>query len=188
MDSAQGRVLAAQETLRLINAERAKVGLLPYQIDPRYAEAAQVRADQIVETEHYSHWGPNGENVIRAALKASGAQVGNGCSEILTYSGDSDPYLSANTAVTSWMESERHRSAVLSDEYFLAGVGVTWAGSGMDFDPGPGEYLGVGGVYVVIVGAGGEIDYEAQGRWLDELLNSDEEVDLSSIMEMRQDH
>jgi hypothetical protein len=187
MDTPQGRALAAQEVLRLINVERAKMGLPPYRTDPQYMEAAQIRADQIVETEHYSHWGPNGEDVLRDALQVSGAQVGNGCSEILTYSTDSAPHLSANTAVTSWMDSIGHRAAVLDDEYFLVGVGVTWASEGMDFDPGPGENFGAASVYVVIAGAGGEIDFEAWDRWLEELPNSNEEFDLSLLIEMRQE-
>jgi uncharacterized protein YkwD len=187
MDAAEGRALAAQEVLRLINVERAKVGLSPYRTDPQYMEAAQIRADQIVETEHYSHWGLNGESAAIAALKASRARVGAKCSEILTYSGDQDPYSSAVTAIVSWMESERHKSVVVDDEFAAIGIGVAWAGSGMDFDPGPGEYFGVAGIYVIIACLEGETQLEDDVDFIQELRNDGKELDLSLLIEMRQE-
>jgi hypothetical protein len=82
------------------------------------------------------------------------------------------------------MKSRDHRPVVMSDEYYLAGVGVAWSTDGMDFDSGEGENYGVGGVYVVVAGAGGERHLTDWEKELDEARASGEGLDLTSVLEV----
>jgi uncharacterized protein YkwD len=184
LSAPEGRAEAAGEVLRLIDEIRAERGLPPYRVHPAYTETAQMRADQIVDMGHFSHYGPGGENLLYDALLITQSPMGNGGSEILAANGNPDSASGPAGAVVSWMESGSHRQVVVSEEYYLVGVGVAWAGDGMDFDWGEGRNLGVGGVYVVIAGAGGELHLVDWDEELAAARARGEEVDVSRIVEL----
>lgn len=102
------------EVVRLVNAERAKEGLSPLQVDSTLNSAAQVRAKEIVTS--FSHTRPNGSNCF-TALSEAGIKY-NGSGENIAY-GQKTPA----EVVNAWMNSAGHRANIMSSKFTKIGVG-----------------------------------------------------------------
>ena len=107
------------EVVRLVNAERAKYGLSALSLDKGAANAAHVRAKEIVKS--FSHTRPDGRSCFTAA-----SDLG------VTYrtAGENIAYGYSTTAkvVEGWMNSEGHRKNILSASFGKIGVGCYSSG------------------------------------------------------------
>ena len=110
----------AQEVIRLVNEERAKVGKAPLQYHAGLQQAAMVRAQEI--STFYSHDRPDG----RDGLTVLG-EYGVGCpdGENIAYG-----YGKPEAVMNAWMNSQGHRAAILSPTAKAIGVGFYKATNG----------------------------------------------------------
>lgn len=102
------------EVLRLVNVERAAVGLSPLEADLTLMQAAQIRADETVQL--FSHTRPNGESCF-TVLSELGISY-RSCGENIA-AGFSTP----EQTVNQWMNSEGHRANILNPSFTHLGVG-----------------------------------------------------------------
>lgn len=103
----------AQEVIRLVNEERAKVGKAPLQYNVKLQQAAMVRAKEI--STFYSHDRPDG----RDGLTVLG-EYGVGCPDGENIAKGS---LTPERVMYIWMNSQGHRAAILSPTATHIGVG-----------------------------------------------------------------
>lgn len=101
----------ADEVIRLTNLERETHGLEPLAVDEELMELARVRAEEL--REKYSHTLPDGTNV---GVYRCGENIGQRSS--------------ATEQVTSWMNSEGHRTNILLDRYYHIGAACYQAENG----------------------------------------------------------
>lgn len=99
-----------QEVLRLVNAERAKVGAQPLKFADDLAASAFVRATELPTK--FSHTRPNGSKCFTAM-----PQRGHILGENLA-GGQTSP----QQVVQAWMDSKTHRENILSTKYKELGV------------------------------------------------------------------
>lgn len=98
------------EVLRLVNAERAKVGLQPLRYANDLAASALIRAREIPIK--FSHTRPNGSKCFTAM-----PQIGHILGENLA-GGQTTP----QKVVEAWMNSETHRANILNKQFRELGV------------------------------------------------------------------
>ncbi|MDR3125954.1 MAG: CAP domain-containing protein [Candidatus Nomurabacteria bacterium] len=103
------------EVLKLVNHERAKLGLTGLIWGDACAEAADLRAREIEQ--NYSHDRPDGESWSTACpVPDSGGSSGENIH--MGYSA-----VSPVTTVEGWLNSPEHRANILSDKYTKLSVG-----------------------------------------------------------------
>lgn len=107
------------EVVKLVNAERAKYGLSALTIDIKVQQAAQVRAQETVQS--FSHTRPSGASFSSALTEAGVSYTRAG--ENIAY-GQATP----QAVVSAWMDSEGHRANILSRNFTKIGVGYTLSG------------------------------------------------------------
>ena len=105
----------AMEVIELTNAEREKHGIHPLEVDYELMELAQIRAEEV--STKYSHERPDGTRVSKTY----------GCGENV------GAKKSAEKQVTSWMNSEGHRTNILLERYKSIGVGCCMADDGRTY-------------------------------------------------------
>lgn len=109
----------ASDILRLVNEERAKVGVAPLVEDPRLDESAKQKADDMANNHYFGHENPttkyHGYEYIRKTAPGSCAHS----SENLLGN-----YTSAQAAMDGWMNSKAHREALLDARYDITGIAV----------------------------------------------------------------
>ena len=98
------------EVLRLVNAERAKVGAAPLKFAKDLASSAYVRAKELPIK--FSHTRPDGSKCFTAM-----PQVGHVIGENLA-GGQSSP----KQVVKAWMDSKTHRDNILSKNFREIGI------------------------------------------------------------------
>lgn len=103
----------AQEVIRLVNEERAKVGKTPLQYNAKLQQAAMVRAQEI--STYYSHHRPDGRSSDTAI-----AEAGVGCPDGENIARGS---LTPERVMYVWMNSAGHKAAILSPTATHIGVG-----------------------------------------------------------------
>ncbi len=103
-----------KQVVDLVNAERAKAGLGALSIHNGAANAAQVRANEIITS--FSHTRPNGSS-FSTALKEAGVSY--------TSSGENIAYgqRSPQEVMNQWMNSAGHRANILNPQFTSIGVG-----------------------------------------------------------------
>jgi uncharacterized protein YkwD len=107
----------------LINAERAKYGLAPYQFDATIAATAAAHSADQAARRTMSHTGSDGSNAGQrltrngVAWSSWGENVG---------AGFTDPAV----LLQAWLNSPTHRPIVLSASYTRVGTGVATASNG----------------------------------------------------------
>ncbi len=104
----------AEQVVKLVNEERAKVGLHALTLDTNVTAAANVRAKEIVTS--FSHIRPDGR-------KFSTVLTDNGIR--FTCAGENIAWgqVSPEQVVSAWMNSEGHRANILNARYTKIGVG-----------------------------------------------------------------
>ncbi len=104
------------EMLRLLNAERSKVGLKPLMIDLQITEIARYKAQDMIDNDYFSHYSPSYGSPFEM-LHNYGIKY--------IYAGEN---LAGNDSVESahesLMESEGHKENILNPEFTHVGIGV----------------------------------------------------------------
>lgn len=113
-DHSQTEADYAAAVVKLVNKERAKMGLSPLTADVNVASAANVRAKEIVSS--FSHTRPDGRS-FSTALKEAGASF-RGAGENIAW-GQKSP----EAVMNAWMNSSGHRANILNASYTSIGVG-----------------------------------------------------------------
>lgn len=118
----QGQCLASPEAeaIRLINVERAKVGLAPYAIDARLVTAARLHSEDMAARGYFSHTTPEGVTVDQR-IRAQGYPASGG----ETIAGG---YGTPAAAVAGWMNSAGHKAILLHTSLRHVGLGVATGG------------------------------------------------------------
>jgi len=111
------------QVVELVNQERKKAGLSPLEIDTNLANAAQVRAKELVD--NFSHTRPNGSSCFTAFSEAGVEYISVGENIAAGYS-------TPEKVVEGWMNSEGHRANILGD-YTHIGVGLQVIDSGYQY-------------------------------------------------------
>lgn len=110
-----------EEMLVLINRERAAVGAKPLVLDDKMCQAAQVRAQELVQL--YDHTRPDGRGCFTAmaeagvSYRAAGENIAAG-------------YTSVELVMDGWMNSPGHRANILDGSYGRVGIGFYYANGG----------------------------------------------------------
>lgn len=106
------------EVLSLVNQERVRNGLEKLTWGDTCADAAEVRAEEIVTV--YSHTRPDGSSWDTACIEPSGGYNTYLEGENLVVGSSA---VSPETAVAAWMNSEKHRENILNPNYTKLAVG-----------------------------------------------------------------
>ncbi|SIO90259.1 CAP domain-containing protein [Nocardiopsis sp. JB363] len=114
---------AEEETLRLVNQERARSGCDPVQVDERLAQAAREHSRHMAGQGKVTHVGSQGRSFTQRA-KAAGYDRPSG---EVTAAG----YDTAAETVRTWVESSGHRKVLLNCDSVDTGVGVVTAEDGV---------------------------------------------------------
>ena len=104
------------EVLSLVNQERVRNGLDKLTWGETCADAAEVRAEEIVQV--YSHTRPDGSSWDTACVEPVGGNYLEGENLVVGSSA-----VSPETAVAAWMNSEKHRENILNPKYTKLAVG-----------------------------------------------------------------
>lgn len=113
-----------EEVVRLINEERAKVGLEPVTLDENVMDAAEIRAHE--QEELFSHTRPDGSNCftvfpechVDASYRGENVGAGSICTP--------------QQIMDAWMQSPSHRENILNPNFHRVGVGC-YEVSGHDY-------------------------------------------------------
>lgn len=104
----------AKEVVRLVNIERAKNGIAPLTLDMNATDAALIRAKEA--SNMFSHTRPDGRDCfslldeLGIGYKAAGENIAAG-------------YITPESVVEGWMNSEGHRDNIMNPEFTKIGVG-----------------------------------------------------------------
>lgn len=111
---------AEQEIVRLVNAERARAGLLPLSVDTRLTDIARQHSQLMMSRSTLSHH-LSGEEDVRHRVISSGIRF-DMSGENVAYDRD------ASSAHNSLMHSPPHKANILRPEFTTIGVGVVRKG------------------------------------------------------------
>ncbi|MCL6430843.1 MAG: CAP domain-containing protein [Anaerolineae bacterium] len=109
-----------QRIVDLTNQQRASHGLPPVTLDPALTRAAQAHSDDMANHNYFSHTGSDGSDPGQRIARA-------GYSPIYAYgeniaAGQPSP----EEAMNAWMNSDAHRSNILSPYFHHIGVGCAY--------------------------------------------------------------
>jgi uncharacterized protein YkwD len=110
--------------VKIVNEERAAVGLGPVAVDPRLREAAREHSRDMGELGFFDHTSPvKGKAKFTDRIKGQGlAKFGTAGENIAMFGGSNE-----NRAIKfmdMWMNSDGHRANILGEDYNYIGVGV----------------------------------------------------------------
>lgn len=114
----------ALQVLELINKEREDEGLAPLTMNFELCEAAQIRADEIVDYYHLGHTRPSGEkwNTVLVETGYNYATAGENTGRFEGVKAD------LNNVVSRWMGSKVHKANILNE--WGDETGLAWAKKG----------------------------------------------------------
>ncbi len=116
----QGLNADEQYILQQVNAERAKAGLRPVQIDMRLVETARAKSRDMIANNYFGHISPKLGSPMNQ-MQAAGISF--------RYAGENIAGAStAQQAMQLWMQSSGHRANILKAEYTHIGIGVVSGG------------------------------------------------------------
>ncbi|WP_418959358.1 CAP domain-containing protein [Streptomyces tritici] len=115
-------VAAEAEVVRLVNAERAKVGCQAIRTSPSLARLAGAFSADMANRGFFDHTDPDGDTPWARAEQAGVADLGG---ENIAR-GQAD----AAAVMAAWMNSDGHRANILNCDYTRLGVGVHFAPGG----------------------------------------------------------
>jgi len=111
-----------QEVVKLVNAERAKVGLSALQEDWELSRVAKYKSQDMHDKNYFDHTSPTYGTPFTMmknfgiAYKSAGENIAKG-------------QRSAQEVVTAWMNSKGHRANILNKSYTHIGVGYVQDGN-----------------------------------------------------------
>lgn len=109
------------ELLRLVNEERAKVGVAPLRLDPLLNQSAQRKADDMYKNNYFGHVDANGKHGYEYVIEA-----GKKCIYQSENLRDNDK--SVNTAaetMSAWINSKPHYTAMIDSRFESTGFGIS---------------------------------------------------------------
>jgi uncharacterized protein YkwD len=109
----------ANEVLRLVNIERANVGVAPLVLDEALCNAANMRAIEMDCTGVFGHKRPNGNSCFEV-YDICNVEWRNACGENIA-AGQATP----EDVMKSWLGSSGHKANILSPEYTKMGLGYS---------------------------------------------------------------
>lgn len=109
----------ADQVLTLVNAERAKVGCAPLQLNEQLTVAAYNHSKDMALNNFFSHTGSAGTTLSQrvAAAGYKGSYVGENIAA---------GYSTPEAVMNGWMNSEGHRRNILNCTYVDIGVGYVY--------------------------------------------------------------
>jgi uncharacterized protein YkwD len=113
------------EVIRLVNQERAAMGLRPLRVDPTLTRVARLRSQDMVQRAYFDHRDPVTRELLAFQLLAEQGVSGGGENLFLT---GVRPAEAPACAVRWWMDSHSHRDNILRASYRQTGVGVAVRG------------------------------------------------------------
>jgi len=111
------------ELLRLVNEERAKVGVAPLTIDTRLNQSAQFKADDMFTNIYFNHVDSSGKHGYSYVY-----DYAPGLCSIASENITDNTTIESNTskqAIYNWVNSEPHYKAMINPNYTLTGFGVS---------------------------------------------------------------
>ncbi len=114
----------ANEVLRLVNIERANVGVAPLVLDEALCNAANMRAIEMGCTGVFGHKRPN-DNSCFEVYDICNVEWQSACGENIA-GGQATP----EEVMKSWLGSAGHKANILSPEYTKMGLGYSNSGCG----------------------------------------------------------
>ncbi len=120
------------EVVRLVNVERAKVGLKPLTRNPLLEQAAQAHADDMFTREYFDHVSPDGSTFAQRIRATGYAKTPTCRCRVRASMGENiaKGFTDAASVMKAWMASEGHKENILDDGYEEIGVGIVqgiWA-------------------------------------------------------------
>ena len=109
----------ANEVLRLVNIERANVGVAPLVLDEALCNAANMRAIEMDCTGVFGHKRPNDHSCFEV-YDICNVEWQNACGENIA-AGQATP----EDVMKSWLSSAGHKANILSPEYTKMGLGYS---------------------------------------------------------------
>ena len=115
-DERQAESTQAEAVLKLVNAERAKVGLQPLTLSEKLTNIAYTKAKDMADKGYFSHQSPTYGSPFDM-LKQFGVSY--------SYAGENIAagQKSAEEVMNSWMNSSGHKANILNKNYTQLGVG-----------------------------------------------------------------
>lgn len=114
----------ANEVLRLVNIERANVGVAPLVLDEALCNAANMRAIEMDCTGVFGHKRPNDHSCFEV-YDICNVEWQSACGENIA-AGQATP----EDVMKSWLSSAGHKANILSPEYTKMGLGYSNSGCG----------------------------------------------------------
>ena len=114
-ETAQAEMTQAEAVLKLVNQERAKVGLQPLTLSDKLTNIAYTKAKDMAEKNYFSHDSPTYGSPFDM-LKQFGVSY--------SYAGENIAagQKSAEEVMNSWMNSSGHKANILNKNYTQIGV------------------------------------------------------------------
>ena len=110
-----------QQVVDLTNAERAKEGLAPLQIDSALTKSAQLKSQDMKDNNYFSHTSPKYGSPFDQ-MKSLGISYKSAAENIAM------GQRSAQEVVQGWMNSAGHRANIMNGSYTHIGVGLSDSG------------------------------------------------------------
>ena len=110
-----------QQVVDLTNAERAKEGLAPLQIDSALTKSAQLKSQDMKDNNYFSHTSPTYGSPFDQ-MKSLGINYKSAAENIAM------GQRSAEEVVQGWMNSAGHRANIMNGSYTHIGVGLSDSG------------------------------------------------------------
>lgn len=122
---------AETATLKALNAERTKRGLVALRVDTRLMAIAGERSAHQAATQKMSHTHAGGKSVFDLISAAGITWYGAG--EIIAWNTWPDPVDSGAAAISGWLGSSSHRAIMLSTSYNYIGLRVALDADGAKY-------------------------------------------------------
>lgn len=111
------------EILKLVNAERERVGVKPLAVNQNVQKSAQLKAQDMWDRKYFSHNIPGTDNPYTTEMGklilASCSQVGENIAD-----NSNRPTITSQEAFTAWKNSPAHYKAMIDPSYTATGIGV----------------------------------------------------------------
>lgn len=114
--------LTRDNLLKLVNEERAKVGVAPLVIDERLNQSAQMKVDDMELNNNYAHKNSDGSQGASLTMKTAPGLC-HYSSENLTFS-ETLTGVTLGGSIDSWVGSKPHYDAMVDPRYTLTGFGI----------------------------------------------------------------
>lgn len=125
--------IVKENLLTITNQERVKENSESLVWNPKLMQAAQMKADDMVSRDYFSHTDPAGRKFVYW-VRLAGYDYSYVAENLAV------KFIDSESVVDAWMKSEPHKKSLISDKYTEAGIGVAL-----------GEYKGDPAFFVVMM-------------------------------------